>query len=107
MEQIVIVAYRAHPGKEERLAELLKKHVSVLRSEGLATERPPLFLTSEDGAFVEIFGWVSQAAIDAAHTNPSVQALWGEFAETCEYEVLSNVAPAQRLFSQFTPLDPL
>jgi hypothetical protein len=101
MGQVVIVAYRPKPGMDERLRELIKNHVPILRAEGLATDRPPLVLRAADGTYVEIFEWNSQEAIDQAHHNPTVLVLWSRFAEACDYETLANLPESQRLFSPF------
>lgn len=55
-ERVVIVAYKPFPCKEAELDELIKTHVAILRSEGLASERDPTLLKAKDGTLVEIFG---------------------------------------------------
>jgi len=40
MGRFVIVAYRPRPGEEQRLVELTREHLPILRSQGLATDRP-------------------------------------------------------------------
>lgn len=69
-ERMVIVAYKPFPGKEKALEILLRTHVETLRSQGLASNRKPVFLKAK-GAYIEIFGWKSKAAIEAAHQMPS------------------------------------
>jgi len=105
MGEMVIVAYRPYAGKEGELLDLIKEHVPILRSEGLATEREPIVMRAESGAFIEIFEWASAEAIEAAHSNPAVLALWERFARVCEYEALSNLPECQRPFSPFEPVD--
>jgi quinol monooxygenase YgiN len=105
MGQMVIVVYRPKPGREGDLLELVRGHVRALRAEGMATERPPLVMRAADGALVEVFEWTSAEAVEAAHHNPNVQAMWGRFAEVCDYETLANLPEAQRLFSPFEPVD--
>jgi len=104
MTRIVLVCFRPLPGKESALTELLKEHVPILRSQGLATTRDPLFLSSNDGVIVEIFEWVSEAAIEAAHQNPQVRAMWERFNATCEFVSLSGLSESQGLFATFSPL---
>ena len=104
IERIVIVGYRALPGKEQALKDLMKNHVAILRKEGLASNREPVLMESEDGTVVEVFGWKSEAAIKAAHSNPAVQKMWGEYAEVCEYIPIGNIREAANLFSEFKPL---
>jgi hypothetical protein len=103
-ERIVIVGYKPIPGKEADLKELMKTHVSILRKEGLASEREPILMQASDGTIVEVFGWKSKEAIEAAHKNPAVQRMWGEYAEVCEYVPIANVQESSNLFSAFSPL---
>lgn len=102
--RMVIVAYRPKPGQADVLLAELRDHVHVLRSEGLATDRPPLVMRARDGTLIEIFEWASPAAITQAHTNPRVQAMWGRFAACCDYTPLNALAEAGDLFAEFEPV---
>jgi hypothetical protein len=44
---------------------------------------------------------VSQGAIDAAHDNPAVLALWQRYAACCDYVTLSDLAEAKTMFPGF------
>jgi hypothetical protein len=103
---IVIVAYRPRPGKEALLLELTRRHLPVLRAEGLATDRPSLAMRAADGTIVEVFEWKSQAAIDSAHGNPAVAKMWERYAEACEYVPLKSLKEAGDLFAGFEPIAP-
>jgi hypothetical protein len=103
---MVIVAYRPRPGKEALLLELTRQHLPVLRAQGLATDRPSYAMRAADGTIVEVFEWKSQAAIDAAHSNPAVAKMWERYAEACEYMPLKNLKEAGDLFAGFEPLAP-
>jgi len=105
MSVLVIVAYRPRPGMEARLLELTKEHVPILRGQGLVTERPPYAMRSEDGTIIEVFEWKSQAAIDAAHSNPVVLQMWARYDEACEYIPLIKVKECSDLFAGFEPID--
>ena len=76
---IVVVAYRPKPGKNEELLQLVRSRVPTLRKEGLVTDRVPTIMRSRDGTIVEVSEWKSREAIDAAHKNPSVLAMWEKF----------------------------
>ncbi|MBI1393661.1 MAG: hypothetical protein GC152_13055 [Alphaproteobacteria bacterium] len=102
---LVIVVYRPKFGKAEVLESLVRRHRSDLEKEGLVTSSPALAGRAADGAIVEAFVWKSQAAIDAAHSNPAVAALWEEFAEACDYDVIANVAEAAQVFSPFDAIE--
>jgi hypothetical protein len=58
-------------------------------------------LRAKDGALVEIFEWCSAEAIERAHGNPAVQALWSRFGACCDYVPLASLPEAQQLFSPF------
>jgi quinol monooxygenase YgiN len=102
---MVIVAYRPKPGKAARLLELTKEHAAILRGQGLATERPAYAMRAADGTIIEVFEWRSQAAIDAAHTNPVVLKMWERYAEACDYVPLVQVKECGDLFAGFAPVD--
>jgi len=102
--RIVIACYRPKPGKQDALRQLMRDHVPRLRAQGLVTDRDPITMEAADGTIVEVFEWKSQEAIDAAHGNPAVLAMWGEYAEVCDYVPVGTVAEAAQLFSNFTPL---
>jgi quinol monooxygenase YgiN len=100
-----IAAYRPKKGKERRLREVLKDHVPILRKEGLVTNRPPYLMRAADGTFVEVFEWKSAAAIEAAHQNPAVQAMWARFEEACTYESLVNLSESKEMFAIFESVE--
>ena len=101
MGRSVIVAYRPKPGKERELLAAVEKHLDVLRSEDLVTDRPAHVMRAADGTVLEVFEWHSSEAIARAHSSPGVQALWREFGEACDYVPLASVAETQQLFAEF------
>lgn len=105
MSRIVIVGYKPKPGCVDQLAALMKTHVPRLRDEGLATDRQSIVMRAADGTFVEVFEWVSEAAMQAAHSNPNVQKMWAEYAELCDYVPVGNLPESAELFSSFSSFD--
>lgn len=101
MGRIVIVVYRPKSGCEEKLHQLIGKHNVVLREQRLATEREPIAMRAEDGSFIEVFEWASREAVEQAHNNSAVQAIWAEFAELCEFVPLGKLVESQQPFSEF------
>ena len=101
MGRFVIVAYRPKPGKEHELAAAVQKHLHVLRTKELVTEKLPFVMRASDGTLLEVFEWRSAEAIDRAHHDPAVQALWGEFAEVCEYVPLASLHEAGQMLAEF------
>ena len=43
--------------------------------------------------------------MDEAHSDPSVERLWEQFADVCTYVPLRSIAEAAEVFSEFTPID--
>jgi hypothetical protein len=105
MEQIVIACYRPKPGKVEALKALMKTHLPRLKAEGLVTDRRSIIMEAADGTIIEVFEWLSAAAIQNAHTNPQVLKMWGEYAEVCDYVSLDSLAEASYMFAAFKPVD--
>lgn len=105
MGRIVIACYKPKPGKEAELDVLMKTHLPILRKEGLATDRKSIIMRASDGTVVEVFEWVSDEAMAAAHENTAVQKMWQAYAEVCDYVPLSTLKETNDLFAAFTPLN--
>ena len=101
MGVIVIVGYTPKPGEAQALDSLVRGHVRRLRVMGLVTDRESVLMKSADGTVIEVFEWVSKAAIESAHSNPEVLKMWGEFDEVCDYRPLSELAETSQLFAEF------
>ena len=101
---IVIVAYRPKPGKEKELLELVRSRVPTLRNENLVTDRVPTIIRARDGTIIELSEWKSQEAIDAAHKNSNVLAMWNKFFAVCDCVPLSTLAEAKEMFAGFEPI---
>lgn len=104
MGRVVIACYVPRAGRENELHELARGHVPRLRAEGLVTDREPIIAVAADGTVVEVFEWVSEDAIAAAHTNPAVRAMWEEYGDVSTYIPIGEVVEAACLFSEFAPL---
>ncbi|MGG1674415.1 antibiotic biosynthesis monooxygenase [Neobacillus sp. NRS-1170] len=105
MSELVFMAlYRPTPGNEEELMEVLKLHIPTLREEGLITDRELLTLQAEDGTIIEIAEWKSTEAIENAHQNPNVMAVWNKIGALSKLTSLSTLAEAQYPFPNFKAL---
>jgi quinol monooxygenase YgiN len=102
---IVLVAYRPKPGREKELLDLVRSRVPTLRKEGLATERAPTIMRARDSTIVEVSEWKSREAIDAAHKNPKVLAMWNKFFALCDCVPLKTLAEADEMFAGFEPIN--
>ena len=103
MEQgvCVIVAYRPKAGKEQELLEVVRARVPTLRKEGLVTDRAPTIMRARDGTIIEVSEWRSRAAIEEAHCNPRVLAMWDKFFALCDCVPLNTLAEAAEMFAGF------
>jgi hypothetical protein len=105
MGRFVIASYIPKPGKAEQLLAVVRKHMPVLRGEGLVTDRPSHVMRAADGTIVEAFEWVSPEAIDRAHGNSVVQALWEEFRAVCDYRSLASLVECGQTFAEFDAVE--
>ena len=101
----VIVAYRPKPGKDDEVLALVRSRVPSLRKEDLVTDREPAIMRSRDGTIIEVSEWKSREAIDAAHKNPNVLAMWNKFFAVCDCVPLNTLAEAQEMFAGFEPIE--
>jgi quinol monooxygenase YgiN len=101
---IVIVAYRPKSGKEKETLELVRTRVPTLRKEDLVTDRAPTIMRARDGTIIEVSEWKSHEAIDAAHKNPIVLAMWNKFFTVCDCVPLNTLAESAEPFAGFAPV---
>jgi quinol monooxygenase YgiN len=101
----VIVAYRPKLGREHELLKLVRARVPTLLKEGLVTDREPVIMRAKDGTVIEVSEWKSQEAIDAAHKNPNVLAMWEKFYAVCDFIPLKGLAETEEMFAGFEPVD--
>jgi quinol monooxygenase YgiN len=104
MGRIVIAAFKPKPGQEGALRAVVGKHWRILQEQGFVTERPRIAMQAADGTLLEVFEWRSPEAIEQAHQNPAVLALWAEFEAACEYVPLAGLVEATHPFSEFDAL---
>ena len=103
--RVVIVAYRPKPGKADVLLSEVRDHSHLLRSEGLATDRHAIIMRARNGTILEVFEWASPAAIEEAHENARVQAMWARFDTLCDYTPLNTLNESADLFAEFESVD--
>jgi quinol monooxygenase YgiN len=101
---VCIVAYRPKPGHEKALLEIVRNRVPTLRMEGLVTDRVPVMMRAKDGTIIEVSEWKSREAIEDAHKNPRVLAMWDKFFAICDCVPLKTVTEAETMFAGFEPL---
>ena len=101
---IVIVAYRPKPGKESETLDLVRSRVPALRKEALVTDRAPIIMRARNGTIIEASEWKSREAIDAAHKNQNVLAMWNRFFAVCDCVPLNTLPESAEMFAGFEPI---
>ena len=104
MGSMVVACYKPRPGQEEALVALVRGHLPPLREAGLVTDRAPIVMRTAEGVIVEVFEWISQEEIAAAHQHPAVLDLWKKAEAVCWYETPANLPEFKNMFSHFEPL---
>jgi hypothetical protein len=104
VSRLVIAVFKPRHGMQQQLHAVVAKHWRVLQEQQLVTTRPRIVMQAGDGCVIEVFEWRSAQAIEQAHSNAAVLALWAEFETCCEYVPLALLAEAQHPFSEFAPL---
>jgi quinol monooxygenase YgiN len=105
MGRITIAAFKPHAGKETQLLAVIADRLPLLRRLGLATERAHIVARARDGTILEVSEWVSDEAIERAHSTPEVLALWARFDECCEHVRLAVLEEASELFATFEAVE--
>ena len=82
----------------------MRNRVPTLRKENLVTDRVPAMMRARDGTIIEVSEWKSQEAIDAAHKNPNVLAMWNKFFAVCDCVPLKTLAETGEMFAGFEPI---
>ncbi len=62
-------------------------------------------MRAKDGTILEVSEWKSGVAIDAAHRNPIVLAMWEKFFAACDCVPLRTLSEAEQMFASFEPID--
>ena len=101
---VVIVAYRPKLGRESETVNLVRSRIPTLRKEGLVTDRTPTIMRARDGTIIEVSEWKSQEAIEAAHKNPNVLAMWNGVFEVCDCIPLNTLSESTEMFAGFEPI---
>ncbi len=87
------------------MLDLVRSRVPTLANEGLVTDRKPIIMRAKDGTLVEVSEWKSQAAIEAAHQNENVWAMWNRFFKVCDCIPLKELPEADEMFGGFDPIN--
>jgi len=80
-KQYVLATYCVELEKQDEFLSLLSNAESVMRAEGLITEKPAYRMRSNENAelILEIFEWCESNSFEKAQENSKILELWGKF----------------------------
>lgn len=102
--QVVFAVYQPNKGGEKAMEKLIAQHVVTLQKLGLATKREPVLVRSRNGAFVEVFEWVSEESAQKAHEHPAVAKTWEAMAKVGTFPGMQNLPEVKDRFAHFEPV---
>jgi Antibiotic biosynthesis monooxygenase len=83
--ELAFAAYRPKAGSADELLQLLAEDVATLRSRGHVTERLAPVARTDNGEFLVVLEWSTRHAVDDAHADPEVRAVWERKARLADY----------------------
>ena len=98
--ELAIAAYRPK-GDPDSLLRVLAEDLATLRRRGHVTERPAPAMRTETGELLVVLEWSSEHAVDDAHADPEVLAVWERKALLADYVAPGAVAGAASPFARW------
>jgi len=100
--ELAFAAYRRRSGSEGELVRLIAEEIATLRRRGHVTERPAPVVRTDRGELLVVLEWASPHAVDDAHADPEVLAVWERKARLGEYLAPGALAGADVPFARWT-----
>jgi hypothetical protein len=98
--ELAIAAYRP-TGDPDELLRVLSEDLATLRRRGHVTERPAPVVRMGNGELLVVLEWSSEHAVDDAHADPEVLAVWERKALLADYIAPDAVAGAAAPFARW------
>ena len=102
--ELALAAYRPREGRDEELRRLLEEDVATLRRRGHVTARPAPLIRTPDGELLVVLEWSSEHAVDDAHADAEVLAVWSRKDQLAEYVPPRDLAGAGVPFASWAVL---
>lgn len=81
---------------------LLAEDLATLRRRGHVTARPAPVVRTEHGEFLVVLEWSTEHAVEDAHADSEVMAVWERKAQLAEYLAPRALAGAEVPFARWT-----
>ena len=98
--ELAIAAYRPK-GDPDDLLRVLAEDLAALRRRGHVTDRPAPVVRTGDGELLLVLEWSSEHAVDDAHADPEVLAVWESKALLADYIAPATAAGAEVAFARW------
>lgn len=98
--ELAIAAYRPK-GSTDELLRLLREDLATLRRRGHITDRPAPVARTEEGELLVALEWTSEHAVDDAHADAEVLAVWERKALVADYVAPAALAGADIPFARW------
>ena len=102
--RIVFAVYKPRDGGDAALRKLVAEHIPTLQRLNLTTDRASVLVRSSNGAYIEMFEWVSDEAAERAHDHPEVARIWEAMEKVAEFKSLASLPEASTAFSHYEPV---
>ena len=99
--ELTLAAYRPYAGRDDELERLLREDVATLRRRGHVTSRPAPLIRTQAGELLVVLEWSSGHAVDDAHKDPEVLAVWQRKDELAEYIPPRELAGSEIPFARW------
>jgi hypothetical protein len=86
---------------EADLMSLVGEEVETLRQRGHVTDRPVPVVSTSGGELLVVIEWSTSRAVDDAHADPEVLALWERKAQLAEYLPPRELTGSEVPFASF------
>jgi hypothetical protein len=94
-------AYRPRIEDRQALEDHLRHEVIEMRARGYITDRPVPICTTEAGEYLVVLEWSSTTAVDDAHADPEIMAIWERKARLFEYIGVSELVRSDVPFASY------
>jgi len=105
--ELAFAAYRPKFDTREELLEVLGEDVATLRRRGHVTERRAPVVRAANGDVLVVIEWSSDHAVDDAHADPEVIAVWERKGELADYIAPDALTGSEVPFARWTVIDDL
>ena len=99
--ELAFAAYRPRGRNDDELLQLLREDVATLRARGHVTDRPAPVVGTANGEVLIVLEWSSEHAVDDAHADAVVLAVWERKADLAEYVAPSSLSGADVPFARW------